>query len=68
MVIYLFPIFGFGLVISGIVFLGLQQASDLAKSLAAERSEAESRSKIPGLVSSNPNGAPAQVATTQSRP
>jgi hypothetical protein len=28
---YSFPIFCFGLVITGIVFLGLQQASDMAK-------------------------------------
>lgn len=68
MFIYLFPIFAFGLVITGVVFLGLQQASDLAKSLAAERSEAESRSKIPGLVSPDANGAPAQVPTSQNRP
>ena len=37
----LFPIFCFGLVISGIVFLGLQQASDLAKYLATNESEIE---------------------------
>ena len=35
----LFPIFCFGLVISGIVFLGLQQASDLAKYLADQVGE-----------------------------
>lgn len=35
----LFPIFCFGLVISGIVFLGLQQASDLAKYLADQAGE-----------------------------
>jgi hypothetical protein len=39
----LFPIFAFGLVIIGIVALGLMQASDLAKDLAAARSEAEKR-------------------------
>jgi hypothetical protein len=33
---YLFPIFAFGLVITGVVFLGLQQASDLAKDLAVQ--------------------------------
>lgn len=41
MFIYIFPIFAFGLVITGIVFLGLQQASDWAKDLAAQRSQAE---------------------------
>ena len=39
--IYLIPIFCFGLVITGIVFLGVQQASDLAKQLQAQRNEAE---------------------------
>lgn len=38
---YLFPIFCFGLVITGIVFLGLRQAADLAKQIA-ERSKAMS--------------------------
>jgi hypothetical protein len=65
---YIFPIFAFGLVITGIVLLGIQQARDLAKALAAERSEAESRSKVPGLGSPDPNGAPAQVPTNRSRP
>jgi hypothetical protein len=63
---YIFPIFAFGLVITGIVLLGIQQARDLAKALAAERSEAESRSKVPGLVLPDPNGAPAQVPTSRS--
>jgi hypothetical protein len=36
MAIYLFPIFGFGLVITGIVILGVKQASDLAKQIAAQ--------------------------------
>lgn len=43
MFIYIFPIFAFGLVVTGVVFLGLQQASDMAKELAADRSEAEKR-------------------------
>ena len=38
---YIFPIFAFGLVISGIVFLGLQQAADLAKALAEQRNQSE---------------------------
>jgi len=39
---YIFPIFAFGLVITGIVFLGIQQAADLAKALAEQRSQPES--------------------------
>jgi len=66
MVNYIFPIFAFGLVMTGIVFLGLQQASDLAKSLAAERSDDESGFKNPGPISPHPNGAPAQVPTNRS--
>lgn len=58
MFIYLFPIFAFGLVITAIVFLGLQQASDWAKDLAAHRSEAEKHSKNPERVSSGHNSAP----------
>ena len=65
---YLFPIFAFGIVITGIVFLGLQQASDLAKNLAAERSEAENRFKIPGTDLRGRNGSPVQVPTIKSRP
>lgn len=45
---YVFPIFAFGLVISAVVFLGLQQAADLAKDLALQRSQEEdSRRKQP---------------------
>ncbi len=39
MAIYIIPIFCFGLVITGIVCLGLQQASDMAKQLAAQSDE-----------------------------
>ena len=35
MAIYLLPIFCFGLVITGIVLIGVQQARDLAKQLNA---------------------------------
>ena len=38
---YIFPIFAFGLVITGIVFLGIQQAADLAKALAEQRNQTE---------------------------
>ena len=41
MAIYLIPIFCFGLVITGIVFLGVQQAADLAKDLARRQREME---------------------------
>ncbi len=44
---YLFPIFAFGLVITGIVFLGLQQASDLAKDLTARKREGEENGQSP---------------------
>jgi hypothetical protein len=44
---YIFPIFAFGLVITGIVFLGIQQAADLAKALAEQRSQAESELQKP---------------------
>ncbi len=47
----LFPIFCFGVVISGIVFLGLQQASDLAKYLAANESEIKPDSRSGEVVS-----------------
>ena len=48
MFIYLFPIFAFGLVITGIVFLGLQQASDWAKDLAEQKNEADKRARSSG--------------------
>jgi hypothetical protein len=50
MAIYIFPIFCFGLVITGIVFLGIQQAADLAKTLAAQRNETKPLSKRPQFV------------------
>ena len=43
---YIFPIFAFGLVISGIVFLGLQQAADMAKDLATQRNEKDTSRKM----------------------
>jgi hypothetical protein len=47
MATYIIPLFCFGLVISGIVFLGIQQASDLAKQLAAQRNQLEPAAKNP---------------------
>lgn len=39
MATYIIPIFCFGLVITAIVFLGVQQAADMAKQLAAQSNE-----------------------------
>ena len=65
---YIFPIFAFGMVITGIVLLGLQQASDLAKTLAAERAAADNKFKNPDAVTAGRNSAPVQVSTSASRP
>lgn len=65
MSIYLFPIFAFGLVLTGVVCLGLQQASDLAKALAAQSSKIEPSSKnkevVPPGGNSTPPNPPASV-------
>ncbi len=52
---YLFPIFAFGLVISAVVFLGLQQAADLAKNLEVQRSqeEEEDRQRLQNITPSS---------------
>ena len=39
MATYIIPIFCFGLVITAVVFLGVQQAADMAKQLAAQSNE-----------------------------
>ena len=65
---YIFPIFAFGIVITGIVFLGLQQASDLAKTLAAERAAADDKFKNPDAAPAGRNSAPVPVPTGPSRP
>lgn len=59
---YVFPIFAFGLVITGIVFLGLQQAADLAKALAEQKRATELSSQPPEAIpmNSNPNPPPAR--------
>jgi len=64
---YLFPIFAFGCVITGIVFLGLQQASDWAKKLAEEQRDAENRSKLPADRSPEVHSSPSRVPTTARR-
>jgi hypothetical protein len=64
---YIFPIFAFGLIMTGIVFLGLQQASDLAKNLAAEKREAENNFKSHAAISPEDNSATVQAPTIKSR-
>jgi len=63
---YLFPIFAFGLVITGIVFLGLQQASDMAKDLAAQSSKVDASSQnqevVPPGCNPTPLNPPASVS------
>ena len=56
--VYIFPIFCFGLVITGIVMIGVQQASDLAKQLAAQNTEAEQTSNSQGLTSASQSSFP----------
>ncbi len=51
MAIYIIPIFCFGLVITGIVFIGIQQAADLAKKLSDERTDMETASRDSNLAS-----------------
>ena len=43
--IYIFPIFLFGCAVTGIVFLGIQQARDWAKAELAVRRESDSYAK-----------------------
>ena len=67
MAIYIIPIFVFGLVITGIVFLGIQQASDLAKELAARRSEMEAGAENPEVVPPRRNSTPVRPLVTVGR-
>lgn len=67
MFVYLFPIFAFGLLITGIVILGLKQASDLAKDLAAPSSKVESISKNHEVASPGSNPAPLNSAARVSQ-
>ncbi len=57
---YIFPIFAFGLVITGIVFLGIQQAADLARDLAARPSQTESDLQNRESVKPSSGGTPVQ--------
>jgi hypothetical protein len=61
---YIFPIFAFGLVISGIVFLGLQQAADLAKALAEQRNQSERDLQKPGSPVPSSGGPPGKPPAT----
>jgi hypothetical protein len=63
---YLFPIFCFGLVISGIVFIGIQQAFNQAKELAALKSESETGSEDSEFVSTRRNSAPIKTPASVS--
>jgi hypothetical protein len=67
MFIYLFPIFVFGLVITGIVFLGLQEASDLAKDLSAQSSKVEPTSQNPEVAPPGRNCTPLNSPASVSR-
>ncbi len=49
---YLFPIFCFGLVITGIVFLGIRQAAEQLKDDLAERTRVQTRDRELDLTSS----------------
>jgi hypothetical protein len=65
---HVFPIFAFGLVITGIVFLGLQQAADLAKDLAARSSEAGENSERAAPAAPQHKATPAQTSSNPRRP
>ena len=66
MATYIIPIFCFGLVITGIVMLGVRQAADLAKQLAAESHERESASNHPQVVSSGRGAASVKAPSSLS--
>jgi hypothetical protein len=56
MATYIIPIFCFGLVITGIVFLGVQQAADMAKQLAAQSNETAPGANNPPASSGRGSG------------
>jgi len=47
MEIYLVPIFAFGLVVTGIVYLGILQAAEWAKQDAVQRNQSKTNSFLP---------------------
>lgn len=63
MAIYIMPIFCFGLVISGIIYLGIRQAADVAKQLAEDETRLEPVSRDPQFVSPGRNAAPVKPPT-----
>jgi hypothetical protein len=67
MAVYIIPIFCFGLVITGIVFLGIQEASELAKRLAQHPHEAPSGSNNPPALSGR-GSAPARPLASKIQP
>ena len=68
MAIYIFPIFCFGLVITGIVLLGVRQASDLAKQLAAQGNQTEPASDRAQYVPAGRGTAPVKPQTSATHP
>ena len=66
MAFYIIPIFCFGLVITAIVFLGVQQAADMAKQLAAQSNETPPGFNNPP-DSSGPGSAPVKPLPTVNR-
>lgn len=68
MFIYLFPIFAFGLVITGVVFLGLQQAADWARELAEQKNEADKRSRSAEIPSPESNSSRPKAPFEVNRP
>ena len=63
---YLFPIFCFGLVITGIVFLGIRQAAEQLKADLAERARIQTPDHELDLTSSH-NTQPSRSAVRNSR-
>lgn len=68
MATYIIPIFCFGLVITGIVFIGVQQAADLAKKLAAQSNEIDPVPNDPHAASLGRNSAPVKPLASVLRP
>ncbi len=54
MTIYIFPIFMFGLLISGIVYLGISQAVECAKQDALRQSQSHDMPVRPGELPAQP--------------
>ncbi len=52
----LFPIFCFGLVITGIVFLGIMEASTQAKAQALQERKREIPEELPSITTQSRNG------------